>query len=487
MSTYSINIGTVTESTSLGSIDAVLNQIPNNTTHLVSPKDLRDAFYTAWTSNIFKPTTVTSSNVEYIGSDSSQTGIDTKEKIYLGKRRLSGSDIMNNTLLTSDSDIFIYNTKSDSGLQNTKVSFLGGASSSLFSFSPSVETLYVIGTSSNYLDFNIKNPSGNINIESIGRNVSINGLIFPTLAETYTNAANGYVLKYNNGALEWNSLSGATLDTISGATVSITGNKVLINGNNIEFTNSNPILQTLGGITAGMTFSSEALVNVLNTLLYPYLPPTMSFVLSATSVIPGALSGSETNSLLAEYGSLSTLSYKYDITKKSMPITSILSSPGGTFPPSPTILSGTSSLTSIMPVSAQIYTLSITDVTSIISTTASLTYTYPYFYLVTTSSINFGSVSPSIFNKVLVEKSDVTVTLSGTNSHIYFLYPSSYGNLSHIVDSSTGWDFISSFTKIESAISLTSSSPYWSGTYNVYSYTSGSGLTTVNSDWTFKH
>lgn len=486
MGTYSINIGTVTESTSLGSINDVLNQLPDNTTHLVSPKDVRDAIYTSWTTNIFKPTTVTSSTVEYIGVDSSQTGVNLKEKIYLGKRRLLGNDIMNNTLLTSDSDVFIYNTKIDSGSQNTKMSFLSGASFSFFDVSPYLESSYVIGATSNYLDFNVINPSGDVNIQSSSKNVNVNGLIFPTISQNAA-ATNGYVLKYNNGALEWNAVGSANLNTMySGLTVSITGNPVLINGNNMEYTNSNPILQTLGGAIIGMTFSNVSLINILNTILYPYLSIDISFVLSGTSVISGSINGSETSNILVEYGALTTLNYKYTIIKKSLPITSILSSPGGTFPPLLTRLSATSSIPSL-PVTSQSYTLSVTDGTTSVSPTASVTFIYPYFYSVTTSSINFDSVSPSIFIKVLSEKANVSVPLSGTNSHIYFLYPNSYGDLSHIVDTSTGWDFISSFTKIQSGISLTSSSPYWSGSYNVYSYTSGNGLTTVNSTWTFKY
>jgi hypothetical protein len=81
---------------------------------------------------------------------------------------------------------------------------------------------------------------------------------------------------------------------------------------------------------------------------------------------------------------------------------------------------------------------------------------------------------------------DISQTLVGDNCYIYFLYPSSYGNLTAIVDENTGWNFISSFTKIYNGISLTSSSPSWSTNYNVYSYTSGYGRTTVNGTWTFK-
>jgi len=489
MLTYSINVGTPTETSSLENINDVLNQLPDNTSQLLSPKDVRDAVYTAWTTNVFKPTTVTASSVEYVGLDSSETGINLKEKIYLGKRRLSGLDIMDDTLLNSDSDIFIFNTKSDSSSQDsTKVSVLAGDDATKYNLAPYFESSYISGSSS--IDFNIVNPNGNVNIYSSASNVSINGLIFPTRAES-ASASNGYVLKYLDNAgdiyLDWQPLGSANIDTIySSATVSITGNPVLINGNNIEFTNSSPILSELGGISLGSTFSNVALVTLLNTLLYPYVDPVVSMILTATSSISYGVTGIGSRNVIAESGALSSVRYIYNITNKSIPITSVLASPGGSLPPTTTRLSGTSSIS--IPSSTQLYTLTVSDGTGTVSSTASLTYVYPYFYGVTSNSINFGSNGVlSSLNKVISEKSDISVTLTGTSSHIYFLYPNSYGDLTSAIDNITGWNYISSFSKIHSGISLTSSSPYWSASYSVYSYTAGSGVTTVNSMWTFKH
>lgn len=490
MSTYSINIGTVTETTFLETLNDVLNQLPNNTSHLVSPKDVRDAIYTAWVNNIFKPTTVTGSSVEYIGIDGSQRGIDLKEKIYLGKRRLNGIDIMSNTLLNNNSDILIFNTKADVGSQDTKISILGGASSSFYNTSPYLESSYVVGTSSNYLNFNLVNPTGDINLSSTTRNVSINGLIFPTISES-ASASNGYVLKYSESGgniyLNWQPLGTAFVDTvISSATVSITGSPVLVNGNEIEFTNTKPILRELGGITKGMTFSDVPLVNLLNQILYPYIEPSVSIILSASSSNLNSITGSNTTNLICEVNSISSLRYTYNISGNSYNVSSIPINPGGTLPPTPTRLFGTSSIS--IPSSSQTYSIRVIDGVGTASSTASLSYVYPYFFGVTTSNINFGSIgSLSGLSKVISLKSDISIKLTGSQSHIYFLSPSVYGDINYIIDESTGWNYISSFTKIHSSIGLTSSSPYWVGTYNVYSYTTGGGITSVNSTWKFKH
>jgi hypothetical protein len=56
-----------TETNQLGDIIDVLNILPDNTTKLISPKDVRDAVYTLWENTMFKPTSFSGSNVDYIG------------------------------------------------------------------------------------------------------------------------------------------------------------------------------------------------------------------------------------------------------------------------------------------------------------------------------------------------------------------------------------------------------------------------------------
>ena len=111
--TFSINSGQLTETTRKPNIFSVLNDIQDNTQKLISPRDVRDAFLSTWANSPFKITTPNSlANFEYIGIDSNNpSNRDIKEKILLGKRSYGNLDVMNDYLLGSDTDIFLFNTK----------------------------------------------------------------------------------------------------------------------------------------------------------------------------------------------------------------------------------------------------------------------------------------------------------------------------------------------------------------------------------------
>ena len=55
-----INVGTVKEATKLGSLDAILTALSNNTSGSISPHDMRDMSYTIWddfvANTLFGPT-----------------------------------------------------------------------------------------------------------------------------------------------------------------------------------------------------------------------------------------------------------------------------------------------------------------------------------------------------------------------------------------------------------------------------------------------
>lgn len=496
MLTYSINVGTITEAKSLQDLNSALNQIPDNTTHLIKPSDLRDALLTNWTSTTFKPTSISASSVEYIGIDSSPSGVSLKEKIFLGKRKLLNSDVMDDDLLNSDTDIFIYNTKIDALSQdNTKISILAGTSSSLYKNAPYIESAYVVGLTESYLDLNLKSETGNINIISSGKYVSVNGAIFPTIDQTQA-ASDGYVLKKltqgGDTYLDWQPIETAIINTVySSGTVSIGGSPVLINGNPTDYTNLNPTLAESGGIPLGSTFSRVSFVDMFNQLLYPYTPPSVSMTFGFSSSNPiytNCGSGFGTNNLLIERNTpLLTFTYNYNIVSKSYPIISITSDPGGLNRPLLNRLVGTGSLTTA-PINNFIWTLTATDGTQSSSATVSLTYIYPYFWGLTTSQINFDGPNPlARLNKIFSLQSNQTVLLNGQGVKAYFLYPSTYGDLTSIIDSSTGYEYITSFTKIYNSKSLTSSTPPWSTTYKIYEYTSGFGYADFNSNLIFKH
>lgn len=293
--TFSINLGQLTESTRKENILSVLSDIQDNTQKLISPRDVRDAFLSTWANTPFKITTPNNlSNLEYIGLDSvNPNNRDIKKRILIGKRGFGGLDIMNQSLLNStDADIFLFNTKPDTTNQNsTKIAILAGTNSSLYPLSPYIEAkVNGIG-----VDLNIINPSpnGTINLFSQTGRVSINDIIFPTVAETFGSASNGRILRYKGvfplGYLKWEDPT-ITLNNIGtpGYPTNIYGSIVNVNGYPIEFIDSNLTPEKIGGIESSSSFPANSFYNnntssyqnwpiteVLKDLLYPYVQPVL--------------------------------------------------------------------------------------------------------------------------------------------------------------------------------------------------------------------
>jgi hypothetical protein len=497
MLTYSINTGTTTESKNLATVNDILSQIPDNTTHLIKPSDIRDAIFTAWNSaGVFKPTTIPTSDIEYIGIDSTLGGDSLKEKILLGKRQFGGDDILTDNILNSDSDILFYNTKSDSSDQSfTRLSILAGTNSSLYESAPYIESTTVGGGT----DLSLVDTNGNINLIAgtagdSDKYVTINDIFYPSRYQNSL-ASNGQVLEYYNGQMIWSNSGSTNIDTFSSSgTFSIYGSPILLNGSPTTYTNATPTSATVGGIASGTTFSNVALVDMFTALLYPYVAPSVSITLTAVSS-PSVVNNS-TSYVIAEYNSISSLTYNYNITKKSKNLTYIYSPTsadswkGGT-PPlllGPTRLSGSSIMgtASYSGLASYSYSLSVTDGSATSSTTAQLKYVYPYFYGVSSTPLtSFNPINTLGLTKIIQEVGTTSVLLSGSNVKIYFMYPSSYADLSSIKDTSTGYDYISSFTK--TTITVGSSGPLWTQSYKLYTYTAGGGYTTVSSTFTFKH
>lgn len=498
MPTYSLGTPPI-DALNLNSIISILSQLPDNTSKQITPKDVRDAIYTTWENIIIKPVGLSGSSYGYIGLDSTENGL-THSKFYLGKRQFSGSDIMNNNLLINDSDFFFFNNKSDSGSQNTKISILSGTNSLLYLTAPYIEAETIMyGLTSSYIDLIIKNKStvdniygGNINIESDYGYVSINGMTFPKYivpGGPSSSIIDGYVLKYNSsGYLTWEDAN-TNNDTIySTGTVSITGNPVLINGQETNFlTDSTPTPLTVGGILAGTTFSNDSVVDILRRILYPYIPPTVSIELIAI----GDGYNNTGSSIIAEVGNIGTFSYNYDISKKTNDISSAISanlSPTPTTPITSSTISNILMLSSIADIGTYgslTFSLTVGDGTEYNTSTSELNKVYPYFYGATTSIISpigFNSAFAGKLTKNIKDKSDSTIALSGANSCVYFAYPIIHGILSSIIDSN-GFDITQAFTY--STVSLSSPGGWWGSiNYYLYTYTSGTPSTSATySSW----
>jgi hypothetical protein len=250
--TFSFNSGTITEAinypvqdylslTSSVTPDTdLLFPLLDNEEKLINPIALRNAILSLWTSAPFKETISTLATHSYIGVDTlDPIDNDLKRTIFIGKRSFSGTysydnshDIMggvtNSTLLDSEVDIFLYNTKSDVVSNTiTRMSILSGKKASLYSNSPFIQSQRVSGvTESVSIDFVAK--SGNLTIGNIvdtlntaTASFNLNGIPLPNIEVnvngdgTYSNAAlDSNIWFWRDGKVVWDELTLPPLDTI---------------------------------------------------------------------------------------------------------------------------------------------------------------------------------------------------------------------------------------------------------------------------------
>jgi len=455
--TYSINIGTQFESYKKTDILSVLIDLPDNTNKLISPKDVRDAFLTVWASSPFKQTK-NSTGSGYIGIDSGNpSNRDIKEKILLGKRSVGNLDILSDSLLnSSNADIFIFNTKSDSSSQDsTIISILAGTNSSLYQNAPYIESKY--DPLDETIDLNLRNINGSINIHSDLGRVAINGILFPTVSETSANASNGKILRYSgifpDGILKWDNtnVTIANIGTI-GQITNIYGSTVSLNGYELEFVNNSLVPLKVAGVPSGFSFSSTSfnggkwpIVEVIKKILYPYTPPVSNILV--TNVLTGTK--------YVEIGTTPTLSIKWNLEIYPRSSSEYISDyliladnlatigTGLSFSGLPgTTFSGTASLIaspSGLPIT-KTYSISFSDVGNISSSyptgfshssTSSIEYVYPVYYGFSSTIItndNFVSVSGSL-SKLINPYPGLSNSISpiyNGNGYLYFIYHNTF-------------------------------------------------------------
>jgi hypothetical protein len=459
--TYSISVGGPTEALRKLDINSVLLELPDNTQKLISPKDVRDAFLTSWATSAFKQT-IGQGTVEYLGIDSGDpTNRDIKQKIFIGKRNYAGGDIMNNSLLNnSNNDIYIYNTKPDSSLtQSTTVAILAGTNSNLHTFAPYIQSNVV--NSNSALSLEMVNPSlfsGPINIFSNTGRIAVNGILFPTVAETSASASNGRILKYSgtypNGVLRWAepTVSIANIGSI-GSPTNIYGSTVSVNGYSLEFVDNSIVPQTVGGVVQGSSFSAGSfngqnwpLSEIIRKVLYPYVPPTLSLSVTSSSenyFSTGLTSSSTFNYSITRYSNNIS---SYNITGTTYSGLSFSGVVGAQF--NSTFTQSVYNNTA----GTQSYVLSARDNTTLLtfshSATASVRFVHPFFYGFNSTDINLYSGSSttrasqlgSVINSTtrlvvpyLGPSQSILVPYNGSG-YIYFLVPFTYPLLSIIKD-----------------------------------------------------
>lgn len=528
MSTYNIGLPPV-DATKLEDLQSVLNGLPDNTSKLISPKRVRDAVYTLWETISLKQTTIPSSLVSYTGIDQ-DTLIN---KIFLGKKKVSGSYVMNDSLLNSDVDIFLFNTKNEpTSNHNTKIAILAGTGSNYSSgnvITPYLESSVINTVDGNYINLTIGNSSfitqgtmsygGDINIKSDHGNLNFNGIVWPSYLDTYTNPSskNDFVLKYKyiGGQVyaTWENMASQSVTSIiSSGTVSISGNPVILNGLDINFTESTPIPTSIGGIGVGETFSNVHITTMVRRILYPYIKPTISTYMSPLLIE----SGGYTPGSVRLYYTINRTSPTASITSLSVigPYPGGLISPGSvvvgltTSSVPVTLFSATTAYTYNLPgtqsYSSNTWTMSMVDSAGTVATSSSsMKVVIPWYYgtstfscTTTTGSGNINNIlgtqstyssskltpflSEPVISATYSNNKLLTMTTFGlgpyNQGYLYFGYPSDFPDLINIIDQN-GYDVIGSFKKY-TITGVQSPNIYWSGkSYKFYIYVGPGGAT----------
>lgn len=460
MSTYSyiINPGSPTEAYKLNTLQDVMDGLPDNLEKLVSPHDLRNATFTIWENILLKETII--SGLTYTGYNDFP-GQTISQKIYLGKKQRSGLDIMTDTLLNSDTDLFFYNNKKDSNTsQNTKISILAGTTVSNFSKAPYIEARQVISPSS--IDLYIINPGASSKIVIDSPTVNIKDLNYPSAISGSPNQ----LLRHNGaGSGMWASPTVSSI-IAPGVTVSIVGSPVLVNGYSLEYTNSFPSQITVGGISVGTSFATISFVDMFNKLFYPYLVPIVSLTASV---------------LVYEYGSIFIPQLFWNIQSKTNAVTSATLS-GVISPiiappiiPAMTTVGGT--LTSINITTTNptaTWVLSAFDGTSSSTTSITANRVYPFFYGMSSNNSLAGVSLYTSLTKDVSGWGTKTYTYTGNNKYAYFVYPVSYGLLTQIQDQNLNTVYSGgsgSFTYSIIAVSSTALPNNWSTNFYAYKTT----------------
>lgn len=437
MQTYSVNIGTETESNSYdlsngAQFNQVLNKLTDNEVGEINPTDIRDSILSLWSNCIFKETT--NGEVYYIGVDvSNPDDRDLKRKILIGKRSNNQSDIFNLDLSESDTDIYIYDTKEDNNVTGeTKVSILAGNDSNLYQNAPYLSSQYISDLS--VLSFNFINENGQIYINSNNDSVFINDISFPSISEN-TNSGNisNKVLKYDNNSskLIWDDISveiGGELGDPD-EELYIQGN-TFVNNYPLEFTDDRMVPHELGSIKQGETFNSYSISEILKRMVYSYQSP-----IGTLEFLPPYKSG------YIEVGTSPNIDIKYTINKKTLPTlsTGLVNMVPSSYPPITDnlyqVITGTASAI-ISPSPAepgtQSYTITTSDSLESNSLTINLGVIYPFYYGIgINNSLTYTGMNFLI--KLIDGKSDKNLEILGTGN-IYFLYPQEYGPLSEIIN-----------------------------------------------------
>lgn len=416
----------------------VFTDLLDNDTKLIYPVRLRNAVLSLYDSIPFKETLV--GNTYYIGINNDEQNL--KKKIYIGNRSINGSELMDSATLNT-ADIFLNSTDIDSSTYNgsTVVSILAGTDTSLFSVSPKIDSRVVVNNDlTQRLDLSFLNPSGDITILSKeegsadpGATVSINQIGFPTIQNSGASASAKKTLSYQDGNLVWSETTpyDPGFYGVTGTNVPLFGSDTYVNGFPLEFTDFRECPINIGGVVMGQTFDKKSLNDVLESIVYGYMPPSCTLTLL--------------RSPFAEIGTSPNLNLEYSVTKKTLdtkPI-ALKNMKPNQLPPIvssvSTRISGVATGVAILPIEKKttIFEISASDGQKTTFASASITGIYPIFFGMTSSqTVDTFELSKMVKN--VSEKSEINIDVYRqgitTQDNFFFIYDYDYGPLTSVID-----------------------------------------------------
>ena len=261
-------------------------------------------------------------------------------------------------------------------------------------------------------------------------------------------------LKIGNGVSTWGELEyfggEIIIDTeLDGESENPVQNKVVNDA--VHYTNETPIIQAIGGIKVGTTFTDVPVTEMLTKILYPYTKPTASI-----SVAP--------NGGVYEKGlSVSVTSLKATATKKSSDIASVVVKQGSTTLTTITEGVANGGTFNALPESGvtltanTTFSATVTDVDEGSTTANSSAFTFvdPYYYGVVADGASNTSDLVKGLTKDVKVKGSKSYSYTTSGDCMVIAYPASYGELKSALDPNA-FENITSFTKHEVVVTCES-------------------------------
>jgi hypothetical protein len=293
----------------------------------------------------------------------------------------------------------------------------------------------------------------------------------------------------NNLELRTYTSLGGNLGSVGNATT-ILGSPTTLNGYELEYTNPYPIIQSIGGVAVGTTFSSLPFSLLFDQILYPELGPFA--LVNITTPL------SQNRTLERDHSSSTSVAISYSLTKRTFNITGTsliyMNADGTIVSQSGPTLAGTGLITSnntytytvlAADINANtqsgVFTFSVVPNDGTYSFTASQTveFVYPYIYSFSTTDYPLTSVDVNTLlgishTKIINSYGSQSIPLSNptTPQYLYFMYPSHYGLLSEILDGNGFSESLSgvgaSWTFSQNVSVTDPTSGNWQHPFNIY-------------------